>query len=119
MCESENWVAIFPIDPATPGHTLVIPRTHVPDIWMLDTDLASDLMGAVLLVGNAIRKAITPSGLNLITSAGEAAEQTVFHLHLHLLPRYTADGIDIWPPKNSLESPLEPSVANAIRAACS
>lgn len=116
--ESPNWVAFFPQDPATPGHTLIIPRVHVPDLWSLDVPLAGELIEAVIRIGNAIRDAVTPAGMNLISSAGEAAEQTVFHLHLHVLPRYPSDGIDIWPPKKTMSKRLERHVADAIREAC-
>lgn len=112
------WLAFFPRDPATPGHTLVIPRTHVEDVWFLDAELGSELMAAVVRVGNAIRQAISPAGMNLISSSGEAAEQTVYHLHFHVLPRYPDDGIDIWPPKSRMPDELERSVADAIRTAC-
>jgi histidine triad (HIT) family protein len=118
ICEGERWVAFFPQEPATPGHTLVIPRAHVPDVWSLDSELGAELMAAVVRIGRAIQQAVTPAGMNLISSSGEVAEQSVFHLHLHVLPRYPADGIDIWPPKAPMPERLEQSVANAIREAC-
>lgn len=118
VCDSALWIAFFPLDPATPGHTLVIPRAHVPDVWSLDPELGSDLMAGVIRVGKAIQEAISPSGMNLISSAGEVAEQSVFHVHLHILPRYPNDGIDIWPPKKRMPDTLEHSLADAIRTAC-
>ena len=78
VCEDTNWVAFFPLDPATPGHTLVIPRLHVEHLWRADPALASELMQAVVRVGRAIEFALQPEGMNLITSAGSAAEQTIF-----------------------------------------
>lgn len=120
VCEAEGWIAFFPVDPATPGHTLVIPRAHVADLWDLDASLGADLMGAVVRVGRAITAALKPEGMNLITSAGTAAEQTVFHLHLHVVPRWTRDGFgQIWPVKGKRyqDEQLE-DVADRIRAAC-
>lgn len=120
VCEGEAWVAFFPIDPATPGHTLIIPRRHVRDLWEVDDDLAGSLMAAVLRVGRAIQLALRPEGMNLITSAGSAAEQTVFHLHLHLVPRWRQDDFGkIWPieGKRYSDERLE-NVADRIRAAC-
>jgi histidine triad (HIT) family protein len=120
VCESERWVAFFPEKPATPGHTLVIPRAHVADLWSLEADLGAELMAAAVRVGRAIRDAVTPAGMNLISSAGEAAEQTVFHLHLHLVPRYEGDRIDpIWPHKERMNEHLKEGVADRIREACS
>jgi histidine triad (HIT) family protein len=120
VCEGESWMAFFPLNPATPGHTLVIPRVHVADLWKLDAPLGADLMAAVIRVGRAIEEALTPEGMNLITSAGETAEQTVFHLHLHLVPRWHRDGFGrIWPVEGKYEDADMGDVASRIREACS
>jgi histidine triad (HIT) family protein len=119
VCEGERWIAFFPLNPATPGHTLVIPKVHTPDLWKLDPRLGGDLMSAVIRVGRAIKSALAPDGMNLITSAGEAAEQTIFHLHLHVVPRWHGDGFGrIWPPKGKYEKADLVEVANRIREAC-
>lgn len=119
VCQADEWVAFFPLDPATPGHTLVIPRTHVADLWQVEPSLAAELIDAVIRVGRAIDSSLKPEGMNLITSAGVAAEQTVFHLHLHVVPRWRRDGFGaIWPPpKKYTDTQLE-NVADRIRAAC-
>jgi histidine triad (HIT) family protein len=119
VCEGENWIAFFPLSPATPGHTLVIPREHVADLWQVNPSLATELMVAVIRVGRAISQALLPEGMNLITSAGETAEQTVFHLHLHLVPRWRRDGFGrIWPVEGKYEDANLEDVADRIRAAC-
>jgi diadenosine tetraphosphate (Ap4A) HIT family hydrolase len=119
VCKSPEWVAFFPETPATPGHTLVIPRTHVSDFLDLDPQLASSVMHGVVRVSRAIKEALQPDGMNLISSAGEAASQTVFHLHLHLVPRRVGDDFgDIWPPKRSLSEAVEEALADRIRQAC-
>jgi histidine triad (HIT) family protein len=120
VCQGERWVAFFPLNPATPGHTLVIPRVHVADLWKVDPSMGGDLMSAVIRVGRAIETALTPEGMNLITSAGETAEQTVFHLHLHLVPRWRRDGFGrIWPVDGTYENADLGDVASRIRDACS
>ena len=88
-----NVVAFFPTDPAVLGHTLVIPRRHVPDIWSLRTEEAAQLSAAVLRHAEAIRAAVVPEGFNIIQSNGAAATQTVSHLHVHLVPKYR-DGFE-------------------------
>jgi histidine triad (HIT) family protein len=120
VCEDKEWVAFFPLEPATPGHTLVIPRVHVADLWKLQPPLEAELMAAVVRVGRAIDAALAPEGMNLITSAGEAAEQTVFHLHLHVVPRWRRDGFGkIWPGETRYEdAALLEGVADRIRKAC-
>ena len=119
VCEAEDWVAFFPTDPATPGHTLVIPRHHVPDVWSLGPKLGTDLMSAVIKIGRAIEIALQPEGMNLISSSGAVAEQTVNHVHLHVVPRWRSDGIDrIWPPTHKMPERLKDDVADQVRAAC-
>ena len=119
ICEGPSWVAFFPTEPATPGHTLIIPREHVADLWSMPTQLAADLMSASVKIGRAIRAAIAPPGMNLISSAGRVAEQTVFHAHIHIVPRYEGDDIDpIWPPKKRPDERLNEGIASKIRDAC-
>jgi histidine triad (HIT) family protein len=119
LCGDASWVAFFPVAPATPGHTLVIPRNHVRDVWALSPDLGHDLMQGVVRVGRALQEVLQPEGMNLISSAGRAAEQTVFHLHLHVVPRWQGDGIGrIWPREDRMAEGLREDLAEAIRAAC-
>jgi histidine triad (HIT) family protein len=119
ICAEERWMAFFPLNPATPGHTLVIPRAHVTDLWQIEPTQAGDLMAAVIKVGRAIKSALEPEGMNLIASAGETAEQTIFHLHMHLVPRWQQDGFGrIWPRKERCENAELGDVANRIRQAC-
>lgn len=120
ICSGHDWVAFFPLDPATPGHTLIIPRMHVTDLWQLEQPLAGALIQAAIDVGDSIRQAVQPQGMNLITSAGDVAEQTVFHLHLHLVPRWEGDNFGpIWPSEHRYKSEALGDVADRIRAACS
>ena len=96
----DHTAAFFPLRPATLGHTLVVPRRHIPDIWELPEADAARLSRAVLRVAAALRAAVTPDGLNIIQSSGAAATQTAPHLHIHLVPRWAADAIGpIWPAK--------------------
>lgn len=76
-------------------------------------------MVAVIQVGSALQIALIPEGMNLITSSGQAAEQTVYHLHLHLVPRWRNDGFgDIWPPKRQVRARDMEGIADRIRKAC-
>lgn len=119
VCEGENWIAFFPLNPATPGHTLVIPRAHVPDLWQAEPELGGELARAAIRVGQAIEVALHPEGMNLITSAGQTAEQTVFHLHLHLVPRWQRDGFGrIWPVDEKYDDADFGDIATLIRDAC-
>jgi len=119
VCEARDWIAFFPSSPATPGHTLIIPRTHLTDLWEVEAPLGEKLMAAVVCVGHAITTALQPEGMNLITSAGKTAEQTVFHLHLHVVPRWQRDGFGpIWPIEGKFEDDELQDVAARVREAC-
>jgi histidine triad (HIT) family protein len=93
----------------------------VADLWQAAPTLGADLIAGVIRVGRAIEAALTPEGMNLITSAGEAAEQTVFHLHFHIVPRWRRDGFGrIWPAaKRRFEDADLDDLASNIRGACS
>lgn len=93
-------VAFFPPEPATLGHTLLVPRAHVRDIWEVGEDLAAELGRQTVKLAGAVKRAIRPDGLNVIQSNGTAATQTVMHLHVHVVPRWKGDAVGrIWPPE--------------------
>jgi histidine triad (HIT) family protein len=118
--EEADWLAFFPDTPATPGHTLIIPRQHVRDLWAAAPELGAVLGRAVVQVGRAVDAALSPDGMNLISSAGSQAEQTVFHLHLHVVPRWEHDDFGrIWPPKEPMGEDVREGLAAEIRAAFS
>jgi histidine triad (HIT) family protein len=116
--QTKETLAFFPRRPAALGHTLLIPKLHVPDIWSLDRSLASKITASVLGLSHALRNVLNPDGLNVINSSGEAASQTVFHLHVHLVPRWSHDHIgNIWPPSEPLPDEVKEEVADLVREA--
>jgi histidine triad (HIT) family protein len=119
VCETDAALAFFPLKPAALGHTLVVPKKHVRDLWSVDEALAARVMEAAVRVGKAIRLAVQPDGMNLISSVGQAATQTIFHLHLHMVPRWSNDHIGIiWPPSKPWTETVKDEVADSIRDAC-
>jgi histidine triad (HIT) family protein len=119
VCEATSWIAFFPDEPATLGHTLIIPRRHVSDFWELEPSEAAEMGVAAETLGRAIRAALAPKGMNLISSAGAIAEQTVFHTHLHLVPRWTNDNFgEIWTSTYPWGPGEEGRTAEQIRAIC-
>lgn len=116
--ETEAVIAFLPLAPATLGHTLVVPKQHVPDIWSLPPALIEPLGHVILRTASAIREAMQPEGLNIINSNGAAASQTVPHLHIHVVPRWEGDEVgEIWPPKASRSEVVQDEVLAAIRTA--
>ncbi len=119
VCSAVDWIAFFPIAPATPGHTLIIPRIHVSDIWELELPLAKELMDATLRVGRAVQSAMEPQGMNVISSSGSVAAQSVFHVHIHVVPRWEGDSVGpIWPAKSEMKREPQADAAARIRAEC-
>jgi histidine triad (HIT) family protein len=111
-------IAFLPLAPATLGHTLVVPKRHIPDIWSLDAALIDPLGQVTLRVAYAIAQAMAPEGLNIINSNGAAASQTVPHLHVHVVPRWEGDQLgEIWPPKEKRSDQVQDEVLATIRAA--
>ena len=89
--EDEGVLAFMDIAPINPGHTLVIPKQHYRNIFDMPPEVGSQIMKAAILIANAIRTALNPDGLNLFQSNEAAGFQTVFHFHLHVLPRWEDD----------------------------
>lgn len=92
--EDEHVYAFMDIMPLTKGHTLLIPKTHCRDLMEMPEEVASYLYAAAPKVAKAIQAAFNPAGLNTVNNNGAAAGQTVFHYHLHFIPRYDeTDGL--------------------------
>ena len=100
--EDEHVFAFMDIAPANPGHTLVIPKQHYRNIFDMPTEVGSKIMQAAIPIANAIRTALNSDGLNLFQSNEAAAFQTVFHFHLHLIPRWENDPLRLpWRPSET------------------
>ena len=97
--EDEATVAFMDINPATRGHLLVVPRRHSRDLHDIpEDDLAAVTAAGKLLAGRVVER-LGADGVNLHQATGEAAWQTVFHFHLHVIPRYQGDPLRLpWVP---------------------
>ena len=80
--------------PISPGHTLVIPKKHVKSLFELDEGEREDLFQALSRAKSLLESEMKPDGFNIGINEGIAAGQTVFHLHVHLIPRYQGDSVD-------------------------
>jgi histidine triad (HIT) family protein len=86
--EDENVMAFLDISQVTNGHTLVIPKNHHKDLYELPSEVATKIFAVVPKIANGIKKAFNPIGINLLNNNGEQAGQSVFHFHVHIVPRY-------------------------------
>ena len=97
--EDERTIAFLDIAPATRGHALVIPRTHSRDVFEADPEDVRAVAAAAQRLAVRIRERLGADGVNLLNSSGQAAWQTVFHLHMHVIPRYRDDPLRLpWIP---------------------
>ncbi len=92
--ENEFVFAFLDISPSTLGHTLIIPKNHVKDIYELDDFTASEVFKAVPIVAKALKTSFNPIGLNIVNN-NHKPHQVVFHYHIHLIPRYEDDKFKI------------------------
>jgi histidine triad (HIT) family protein len=107
--EDEHVYAFMDIMPLTKGHALVIPKNHKENVYDLSEEEASNLFKVVPKIASALKEAYGPVGMNLLNNNGAAAGQSVFHFHLHFIPRYDqTDGFRAtW---NTKEKTMTPEV---------
>jgi histidine triad (HIT) family protein len=115
--EDEHALAFMDIGQVNPGHVLVALKAHAENVFALEDAQAAAAFRAAARVARAIRAAFQPQGLSIYQANGKAAGQTVFHFHIHLVPRHEGDGMELtWPVKNPPREKLEQYAAK-IRAA--
>lgn len=116
--EDETVVAFMDLNPVTPGHLLVVPRKHMVGLEDLDAATGAHVWSIGHDMSRALRRSeMRSEGINILLCDGEVAFQTVFHLHLHVIPRYAGDGWTIVPETVERERSLLDSDASAISTA--
>lgn len=86
--EDDDVIAFMDAFPIVKGHTLVVPKQPIENIFDLDEETGTKLMSVITTVSTAVRDAFQPAGLNVVQNNGAYASQSVFHLHFHIIPRY-------------------------------
>jgi histidine triad (HIT) family protein len=95
----EHTVAFMDINPATRGHALVVPRTHSEDLFAVSEQDLARTMAAVQRLTRRMEEVLQPAGFNLLNACRPAAWQTIFHFHIHVIPRYEDDPLKLpWVP---------------------
>ncbi len=113
----ETVVSFLDIEPATPGHALVVPRVHRRDLWEIEDDELAAVSVMARKVAAALRDVLTAPGMWLHHVSGEAAGQDAFHYHLHVIPRYAADTVQRgwgqapWSPPDLTKADLDSMAA--------
>ncbi|WP_343089449.1 HIT family protein, partial [Methanocalculus natronophilus] len=100
--EDDHIYAFLDITQTTKGHTLVIPKNHIKNIYELDSTLATQIFSKVPLITKALKEAFKPIGFNIINNVDKPT-QSVFHFHVHIVPRYENDAVELLTP-NQMEN---------------
>ena len=99
LYEDEDFRVILDLGPATRGHALLLPKNHFANLFELDDETAQKAILVAKKMAGKMKEALGADGFNLVQNNGEAAGQTVFHFHMHLIPRYENDNAGIlWEP---------------------
>jgi histidine triad (HIT) family protein len=117
VLETERTLAFLDINPATRGHALVVPKAHADDLLDVDPEDLAAVATCAQQVARAAMDTLGAAGINLVQSTREAAFQTVFHLHVHVIPRYHDDGMRLpWTPTPGDEEVLDATAAELADA---
>jgi len=96
VSETEHTLAFRDLHPVNPGHTLVIPKTHYKDVSDTPDEILAELMVHAGKIAASLGGAGGERGFNILNASGGAAQQSVFHLHFHVVPRFEGDGKNLW-----------------------
>ena len=105
--EDEHVYAFLDIACDTYGHTLVVPKKHCENVMDCDSVSLAHILPAVQKIANHYVNNCGFSGVNILNASGKSAQQSVFHLHFHVIPRKDGDGVDAWPFKDKLDLDLQ------------
>lgn len=113
--ENSDVRVILDVSPANKGHALIIPKEHFKDIYDIDAVTAGKVFSLATEVARAMKSVLHCDGMNLVQNNGSIAGQTVFHFHLHLIPRYEGDQVDLhWTQGETTQAELQ-ELAKEIR----
>lgn len=115
LYEDDDFKVIFDLSPATKGHALIIPKEHYADLFDLEDSAASKVLLVAKKAASAMKEVLNCEGFNILQNNGQCAGQTVFHYHVHVIPRYN-EGKEIiyWTPKEIKEEELK-ELSSAIK----
>ena len=99
--ENEEFLAFTPLRPVSTGHVLLIPKKHVENLYELDDEAVGRMFMLAKRVSSELVQKYGATGINVLHASGVDAQQSVLHCHIHIVPRYPDDGLNLW-LKNSL-----------------
>lgn len=115
--ENSEFKVIMDASPAAKGHVLVLPKEHYKDIYDIDAETAGKLFQLAAVVARALKEVLNCDGLNILQNNGVIAGQTVFHFHMHLIPRYEGDDVTVKWEGHSMDADERDQLRRDIRKA--
>lgn len=94
--ETDNCMTILPINPVNAGHALVISKSHFENVSDASDEVLAEIIITVKKIGEIAKKELGATGYNILNASGKDAQQSVPHLHFHLVPRFPDDKLDLW-----------------------
>lgn len=117
LYEDDLFRVILDLGPASKGHALILPKNHYANLYEIPDELVRKAMVLAKKMGTALKEALGCDGLNVVQNNGEAAGQTVFHFHMHLIPRYQDDQVGLsWTP-GTLTDEMKAEVLEKVKKA--
>lgn len=96
LFENNEFLAFPSVEPVSKGHTLLIPKEHFENVFDFETSSLEKLMGVAQTIAKNLLAERGATGVNFLHASGTDAQQSIFHFHLHIVPRYKDDGLDLW-----------------------
>ncbi|MEE0686064.1 MAG: HIT family protein [Lachnospiraceae bacterium] len=115
LYEDEDFKVIFDISPVTKGHAILIAKKHYKNLFELDDQVASRALVVVKKVATALASELNCDGFNLLQNNEAIAGQTIFHFHIHLIPRYKDDNVSLVPTPGQLDTEFATELADKIK----
>lgn len=113
--ETSDFKVILDVAPANRGHALIITKEHFDNIFQMDAETAAKLFSLATVVARAIKQETKCDGLNVVQNNGEVAGQTVNHFHLHLIPRFKGDNVNVTWKQGESDSEELAELARALK----
>ena len=113
--ENSKFKVTMDIAPANKGHVLILPKEHYDNIYDIDTATAGELFELAVMTARALKSVLDCDGMNILQNNGTVAGQTVFHFHMHIIPRYEGDTVNIGWKELSYEDGEMEQLREAIR----
>ena len=115
LYEDEEFRVILDLGPATKGHALILPKHHYANLYEIPEEMAAKAMVLAKRMAAAMTETLGCDGFNIVQNNGEVAGQTVFHFHMHLIPRYQGDGVKLGWKQGTLTDEVKEEILTKIR----